>query len=32
VIAGAVLYHYRPWQKSGASPPAPAREKERVTI
>ena len=32
VIAGAVLYHYRPWQKSDAPPPTPAREKERVTI
>lgn len=34
VIAGAVLYHYRPWQKNDLPAPVPAkeREKERVTI
>jgi hypothetical protein len=34
LLAGGLLYHYRPWQKEKVSPPAPAplKAKERVTI
>ena len=32
IIAGAVLYHYRPWHREPPPAPPPAKEKERVTI
>jgi hypothetical protein len=32
LLAGVLLYHFRPWQKEKAPPPASARERERVTI
>jgi hypothetical protein len=33
LLAGGLLYHYRPWQKASLpAAPAPVREKERVTI
>ena len=32
LLAGALLYQFRPWQKEKSPPAAPTREKERVTI
>ena len=32
VLGGAVLYHYRPWQKMAVPAQPPVKEKERVTI